>query len=248
MWRPERRGRASGPRRGPCAAGDRGERERLAGERGERLGGDPDRRLRAGARVADGAAAACERAQVGERRARAVAAQAVRVAPGGDQPLDRPRGRLGVGGAAGLEREAAVGVLAAGEEARGAADRRRAAAPGGDERLERRAGVVDPELPPRPAKLKPPSAVAWRAIQRAPARTARSLRPSAPPRAARASRTRSCSRGRRTSRRGGAWRAARARGRAPPIRRAPGRRRAASRIVRSMSPRSQLRRGAAARR
>ena len=42
-----------------------------------------------------------------------------RVAPGGDQALHRPGGRLGVGFPAGLLREAAVGVLGADQVAGG---------------------------------------------------------------------------------------------------------------------------------
>ena len=178
----DRRRRRRRRRRGPLRARDRGERERLAGERGERLGGDPDGGLRAGAGVADGAARRHERAQVAGRRAGAVAALAVGVAAGRDEPLDRPGGRLGVGRAAGLQRVAAVGVLAAGEEARGAPHRRRAAAAGGDEPLQRRAGVVDPRaaalageveaavavgLPGDPARPGADSAVAARAARRA---------------------------------------------------------------------------------
>src|SRR4051794_34422828 len=128
---------------GVPGSGHGGERERLAGERGERLGGDPDRRLRAGAGVAHGAAGGDERAQVGRGRAGAVAVEAARGAARGDEALDRPGGRLGVGGAAGLEREPAVGVLMAGEERGRAADGRRAAAAGGGERLDGGARVVD---------------------------------------------------------------------------------------------------------
>ena len=204
-----RRRRRASARRGLLRARHRGERERLAGERGERLGGDPHRGLRAGAGVADLAARGGERAQVGDRRSRAVAALAVGLRPGGDERLDRPRGRLRVRRAAGLERVAAVGVLAAGEEARGAAGGRGAAcgrrrrAPAARRRCRR-----SRRRRPWPAKLKPPSGLAWPRSSGRRCLTARSVGRGRP-RAGRRSRTRSCSRGWRTSRWGGAWRAAR---------------------------------------
>ena len=155
-----RRGRGRG-RCGRCLPRPRhrGERERLAGERRERLGGHPHGGLAAGARVLDLAARGGERAQVGDRGLRAVAALAVRVAAGGDERLDRPRRRLRVRGPAGLQRVAAVRVLAAGEEAGRAADGRRPAPPRGDERLQRGAGVVDPGGRPLPREVEAAVAV-----------------------------------------------------------------------------------------
>ena len=75
------------------------------------------------------------------------------VGAGGDEALDRPGGRLGVGASA-VERPAAVGALRASQKAD--ALRRRAAAAGERHRLKRRAGAVGGARLPR---LEPPAAV-----------------------------------------------------------------------------------------
>src|SRR4051812_46387968 len=124
-------------------AGDPGDRQRFACERLERLAGDPDRRLRARAGVADGAVRPDQRAQVGRRGARARMADVVRVAVHGQQALDGPGRRLRVRAGAGHERVAAVGVLGSDQEPRGPADGRRRAPAGRDEGLDGGAGVVD---------------------------------------------------------------------------------------------------------
>src|SRR3954454_5331430 len=126
------------------AALRRADRQALARKRLDGLPGDPHGRLAARARVAHGAVAAHQRAQVGHRRARTVAPHAARIAPRGEEALDRPCGRLRVGGAAAPEREAAVGVLPSCQEPhRPPHGRGPAAAPGGHERLDGRTGLVD---------------------------------------------------------------------------------------------------------
>src|SRR6478609_9484563 len=130
---PVRRGRLPRP-----------DRQRPARQGGERLAGDPDRRLRARARVSDGPVRGHQRAQVPQRRARSAPVHAAGIAARGEQRLDRPRGRLGVGPAAGLQREAAVGVLVGDDEARRSRHRAPAAVAGGGERLHDGGGVVDP--------------------------------------------------------------------------------------------------------
>ena len=119
----------------------RRERKRLAGERHQRLRGHPDRRLAARARVADGAAAGHERAQVAERAARAAVAHPRGIAARRQQALDRPGGGLRVARTA-LQREASVRVLTRDEPGRRAPGDLRAALPGRGERLQGGAGVV----------------------------------------------------------------------------------------------------------
>src|SRR5947207_7149461 len=63
-------------------------RKRPAGERRQRLGRDPHRRLATRPGVVHGAARADERAEKADRRAAAVAVQLRGVAPGGDEALD----------------------------------------------------------------------------------------------------------------------------------------------------------------
>ena len=89
--------------------GTAGERERLALERQQRLGGDPDRRLVARRRVAVVAVAGLAGGQVVEPLRRRSGPR--RVAPGRDQALDRPGGRLRVDEPAARERAAAVAAL-----------------------------------------------------------------------------------------------------------------------------------------
>ena len=80
------------------------ERERPALDREQRLRGDPDRGLVAGARVAVVAVAGAQRA----RGSRGASPTAPPPPAAGDQPLDRPGGRLGVDDAARAERPAAA--------------------------------------------------------------------------------------------------------------------------------------------
>src|SRR3954452_2729679 len=150
--------RAARPSRWLTTRGRPADRKRTAREGGERLGGHPDGRLSARARVADAAVRRDERPQVAERTARSGALHAVRIAAGGHERLDRPGGRLRVRSGPGREREAAVRVLRAGDERGAAGDRPAPRAAGGDERLQRGGGVVDPTR--RAAAAEVPAAVA----------------------------------------------------------------------------------------
>ncbi len=157
-----RRGRGCGGGRGrrrPAGARHARDRQRAARERHHGLGGDPDRRLAARARVADLARRRGQGAQVAHRVARAVAAHLRRVAARGHEPLDRPGGRLRVRRPAGDQREAAVGRLVAHHPARRALHHARALAARGGERLQRRAGVVDAGRPAATAEVEAAVAV-----------------------------------------------------------------------------------------
>ena len=175
--------------------------------------------------------------QVAERRAAAAAAHRAGIAPGGDQALHRPGGRL----RRWIPRRAAAGSRRRGS-ARGRGSRpprastcplRRARV---HERLQRRGGVVDVAAgEPRAPKPKPPSAFCWRSSQPAASRiavnaaecpTARSAR------IAKAVRLTRC----RTSRRTRARRAASATRSRPANGVAEAPQACSARIVRSRSP------------
>ncbi len=131
-------------------------RDRVGGAAhpGDRLRGHPYRRLLATPRVGDASVAGLPRIQVLEAVARPLA-NAPRVDPGGDQPLQRPCGRLRVRSGATGQRPAAVGTLRSAKPPGAARER----GPGIDhgERLQDGAGAVG---------------LAGRALDRAPAAVA----------------------------------------------------------------------------
>ncbi len=109
----------------------------------QRLGGDPDGGLSAGAGVADAAVGGAQAFQVADRRATATATYRAGVIAGGDQALDRPGGGLGVGFASVLLWKAAVEVLRADQITRRRAQHAPVVSTRVGERLQRRAGVID---------------------------------------------------------------------------------------------------------
>ena len=163
----------------------RRQRERLAPQRSERLGGDPHRRLGRAGRVGDRPVAALAGLEVAEGAADHVAA-----GPHGHQPLHRVGGRLRVRAAAPLEAEAAVGVLRAAQVGD--------ASPAASPRRARRRRV--PGARRRSGRPRCPRSATGRSRRRRSARARASAtccrRSACPPPSARGSRTRCSSRGR----------------------------------------------------
>src|SRR5688572_15011914 len=137
----------------------RPDREGLLGQGGDDLPGDPCGRLVAGPAVAERAVGLLERAQVGNGRTAAAAAQALDLPAGGGQGLDDERGGLGVGRLARCEWETTVARLAALEPADGSGRGPALALAGRDERHDDGGGVVDPRLAAAAGQAPPAIAV-----------------------------------------------------------------------------------------